>query len=134
MIGVQSKETKKDIMALLMKHFGGLVTDFRSHLPMLFLHLNYELMSKGILTVGGLPQCAALTDQGVFWSGYAGVDVILEVREGRFVQRNLSTGKEMPLMTIWEWAQRRPVSGTFDIFEDPFLRSAIDSRHQRSDD
>jgi len=78
-------------------------------------------------------QCALLSEQGVQWLGYAGGNVVLKLEKGRFVQRNIITEEMLPLMSIWEWAQERPLPGTFGTFEDLSLVAAVE-RIQRDTD
>jgi len=89
--------------------------------------LKYELMRRRVRAVGGLFQCALLSERGIQWLGYACGDVTLKLVQGRFVQHNMVTGETLPLMAIWEWAELRPLPGSLGAFEDPTLRKAAEN-------
>lgn len=89
-----------------------------------------RLMTSQVATIGGLFQCALLSEKGIQWLGYVGEEVVLEFAGGRFVQRNALTGQTLRLMTIWEWGESRPAPGSFGSFEDPGLQRAAENLGQ----
>lgn len=95
--------------------------------------LKFELMARQVRKIGGLFQCALLSENGIQWLGYSGKNVSLELIDARFVQRNTATGEVIPLMTIWEWAEQRPPPGSFGAFEDPGLQQAIENLRENDD-
>ncbi len=131
-IGVQG-EIREAVEQVLMRHYG-----FTPNQPMLQMQaimgfIKFELMWRQVETVGGLFQCAMLNENGIQWLGSGGENVVLELAQGRFVQRNTVTGETLPLMTIWEWAKNQPAPGSFGTFEDPGLRKAIENLKKRTD-
>ena len=116
-----------------MQWYGFTANEPTTQLKVVMQALKYELMARQVKEVGGLFQCALLNEKGVQRLGYSAPSVILEPREGRFIQRNTVTGDELPLMSIWEWAEERPKPGEFGTFEDPGLLEAVQRMHQGVD-
>lgn len=88
--------------------------------------LKAKLMEREVKRVGGLFQAALLSEHGIQWVGYRGGDVVLDFAEGRFVQREMSTGRNTPLMSIWEWAESKPAPGSIGVFEDADMKRAVE--------
>jgi hypothetical protein len=127
------REHRRAAEEVLMKFYG-----FASHQPTVQMQvvmnaLKFELMARQLKEVGGLFQCALLNEQGVQWLGYSAPNVILQPEKGRFVQRNIITGQMLPLMSIWEWAEKRPAPGTFGTFEDPGLLEVVERMQKDAD-
>jgi len=103
--------------------------------------LMYDLMERRIITVGGLFQCAVLSDMGIEWLSYSLPsdygNVSLEIVNGQYIQRDNITGKVVPLMTIWQWQkewQKNPHPGRFGTFEDPAYRKLVNGLQYKKDD
>ena len=99
------------------------------------------LMERQVRTVGGLFQCAVLGADGIQWLSYSLpsnlANVALDIVDGRYVQRDNRTGREVPLKRIWEWWQEWQNTcspGSSGIFEDPGLRKAAEYSRNANDD
>jgi hypothetical protein len=124
-IGVK-EEDRKAIEKTLMDSYRFAFKQPLPQMQVIMGFLKFRLMTEGVRRVGGLFQCALLSEKGIQWLGYVGTNVVLEPSEGRFVQRNTLTGQMLPLMTIWEWAESRPAPGSLGSFEDPGLEKAVE--------
>ena len=98
--------------------------------------LQSVLMKRQVPWVGGLFQCALLSAKGIEWLGHGFGDVALDFANGRYVQRNTSTGRAVPLRAIWEWWEGLQASrlGGVGAFEDPDLRRAVDKALQAEEE
>ncbi len=119
-------EHRRAVEGVLMQLYGFAFHEPAAQMQVIMNTLKLKLMERQVKEVGGLFQCALLNEQGVQWLGYSAPNVILQPEKGRFVQRNMITGQTLPLMSIWEWAQRKPSPGTFGTFEDPGLSKFIE--------
>jgi hypothetical protein len=97
--------------------------------------LMYDLMEKGLLSVGGLFQCAILGVNGIEWLTYSLPSeygsVSLEIRNGQYIQRDNITEREVPLLTISDWWkewQKKGELGKTGTFEDPAFREVVNKR------
>ncbi|RLC81906.1 MAG: hypothetical protein DRJ03_09400 [Chloroflexi bacterium] len=124
-IGV-TEEDRKIIETTLSRHYGFAFKQPELQMQAILGSLKFQLMARQTKKVGGLFQCAMLSENGLQWLGYAGENVILEPGEGQFVQRNILTGQTLPLMTVWEWAKKQPPPGSLGAFEDPGLEEAVE--------
>jgi hypothetical protein len=115
-IGVTG-ENRTAVKDIVQKFYGFASNQPRLQVQALMHFLKLELTRRQVKAVGGLLQSALLSEQGIEWSGYVSENVILELVQGRFVQRNLVTKKTLPLMTIWEWAELKPSPGSLGAFE-----------------
>jgi hypothetical protein len=126
-------EDRKAVEKIILGAYGFAPKQPALQIQMIMSFLKYGLMARQVKTVGGLFQCALLSESGIDWVGYAGGSVVLAFVEGRFVQRNTETGETQPLMTIWEWADDRPLPGSFGAFEDADLQRAANRRIEDED-
>lgn len=128
-IGIKGDD-RKAVERVLTSHYGFAANQPVQQAQAIMGLLKFALMRRQVKTVGGLFQCALLSENGIRWLGYGGENVILEFVQDRFVQHNTVTGETAPLMSIREWAKTRPKPGSFGPFEDPGLQRALeDSRN-----
>lgn len=105
-IGVSLKDQLK-IKELLREKIPRLLMDTtKSEIIYALRELMLKLKSEGLLSVGGLFQCARLGTEGISWADYDLGKIALKTIERRYVQVNKETGEEKPLLTIWEWADK----------------------------
>ncbi len=130
-IGVQD-EIQKAIQDTLLDLFGFEFKQPKLQAQVIVNTLMYDLMERKVLSVGGLFQCAVLSEKGIEWLRYGLPsdygDISLEIVNGQYLQRDNFTGKVVPLMTIWQWQeewQKKPLPGRFGIFEDPAYRKVV---------
>jgi hypothetical protein len=124
-IGI-AEENRKAVEKVLMDTYGFSFKQPKLQMMVVMGFLKAEVIKRKIRRVGGLFQCALLNEKGIQWLGYAGQNVVLELKQGRFVQTNIRTGETIPLMTIWEWAEKKPAPGSFGSFEDLDMLEAIE--------
>jgi hypothetical protein len=130
-IGVQN-EIQEAIQDRLMELFGFEFKHPKLQAQVIVNTLMYDLMKRKVISVGGLFQCAILSEKGIEWLSYGLPsdygDVSLVIDNGQYLQRDNVTGKVVPLMTIWQWQeewQKKPLPGRFGIFEDPAYRNVV---------
>jgi len=131
--GINRQDHREAIEKVLMDAYG---FSFKQPMPQVRVImglLKAEILKRQIRNVGGLFQSALLNEKGIQWLGYSGGNFVLEWKQGRFVQRDNVTGKMLPIMTIWEWAENRPVPGSFGRFEDLDMQEAIEKTRRAAD-
>jgi len=143
-IGIQDPETQNAIRERLDRLFS-----FASKYPKLQARvvadaLTIICMERQIITVGGLFQTVLLSVSGVKWLSYSSPgnqgSVALDIANGKYIQRDNITRREVPLKPIWEWWQEwqtTPSLPSSIVFEDRYLRKAVDNlrnaKHSETD-
>jgi hypothetical protein len=143
-IGIQDPETQNAIRERLDRLFS-----FASKYPKLQARvvadaLTIICMERQIRTVGGLFQAVLLSVSGVKWPTYSSPgnqgSVALDIANGKYIQRDNITRREVPLKPIWEWWQEwqtTPSLPSSIVFEDRYLRKAVDNlrnaKHSETD-
>ncbi|TEU16090.1 MAG: hypothetical protein E3J21_11590 [Anaerolineales bacterium] len=133
-IGIQDQAAQNVIQERLNRLFG-----FASKYPRLQTRaaadeLMIICMERQVRTVGGLFQVALLSVNGVEWLAYSSPggqgNVALDIANGQYVQVDNITKRQVPLKPIWEWWQEWQTTSlppSSIIFEDPYLRKAVDN-------
>ncbi len=129
-IGITNSKVRKAIKESLGKLYG-LAYQYPDQAQRVLVdYITLVLLENEVTKVGGLLQAALLSKKGIKWFGYGSCgeygDVVLEIENGRYMQRDNVEGRSVPLLTVWEhlqWGETQ--RGTAGVFTDPGLQEVV---------
>lgn len=122
-IGVYDKEFLETLKDIMRKHYGFQFKhpEFGMQIVIDELMIYFRKREGKHHGIGGLFQCANLGVEGLKFLSYGSVgDITMKFVKGRYIQKNKTTGKTVPLMSLSEWCRLEPPPGNFGIFENPY--------------